>query len=305
MKHFIWLLCGIFLFGLLLGTLSACGANDFTPAAVVTTEKPASGPETDPAPEEPSEPEGQPGPEDASRPGGEDEARRAAYGKVLRDALFSGVLPNGESLDWLSAEDSVGNEFAVCDLNGDGEEELLLHWTDACMAGTADFVFRYDQGAVSQEFLEFAGVEFYTSGAAIAPWSHNQGWAGRFWPFNLYQYDPETKTYVELAAVDAWDLTCVEGDETLTAAFPRDVDIDGDGLVYYILTGDWYKESRVPSDGNLFGQLWGTDPVDGPDYENWLNASIGGGELIQLPLQKLTEENIAALAGDPAAESAG
>lgn len=283
MKQFIWMLCGIFLSGLLLGTLSACESGAPAPAE----------PDAAPAEEEEAPPAAVP----------EEESRRLAFGKVLWDALDKGVLPNGEGLDWTGAEAAEENAFAVCDLDGDGEEELLLRWINASTAGTADFVFRWEDGAVSQEFLEFAGTEFYANGAAKAPWSHNQGWAGRVWPFNLYQYDPETGSYREIGAVDAWDLSVTEGDETLDAAFPRDIDADGDGLVYYILTGDWYQRSRVPSDGILTGRLWETDPVDGTELENWLNFYTEGAEPLSLPLQSLSEENIAAL-GCPRPDSA-
>lgn len=285
MKHFIWMLCGIFISGLLLGTLSACGANDFAPVAVATA-KTAPPPEVE-VPAEPLE---------------EDTARRLAYGQVLWDALDKGTLPNGEGLDWIGPEEAAQNEFALCDLDGDGEEELLLRWTNAGTAGTADFVFRWEEGAVSEEFIEFAGTEFYPNGVAKAPWSHNQGWAGRFWPFNLYQYDSEIGTYRELGAVDAWDLEDTKGDETLAAAFPRDADADGDGLVYYILTGEWYNNPRTPPDGNLTGPLYGVDPVDGAALEDWLNAYTGGAEPLEIPLQDLNEANIAAL-GSPRPEA--
>ena len=51
MKHFIWMLCGIFLSGLLLGTLSACGADSHV-TAFVTTGQPSGG-EAESAPEAP------------------------------------------------------------------------------------------------------------------------------------------------------------------------------------------------------------------------------------------------------------
>lgn len=301
MKQFIWILCGIFLSGLLLGALSACGADQFGVTVMTTGGGQAEDAPEDSASEEdagsgeqtgsqytdacPASPE----PVEAVR------ARSAAYGEVLWNALLRGTLPDGENLDWLSAEDAAANEFAVCDVDGDGEEELLLRWTNACVAGTADFVFRYDSQRVSLEFQEFAGVEFYAGGAAKAPWSHNQGWAGRFWPYNLYQYNGETESYVDIGSVDAWDRSLFEDDEALSAAFPADADADGDGLVYYILTGEWYKNSRTPDGGNLDGTLWGVRPVDGPDMENWLSFHTGGTEPVQLPLQKLTEDNIAAL----------
>ncbi len=55
MKHFIWMLCGIFLSGLLLGTLSACGADSHV-TAFVTTGQPSGG-EAEPAQRAASAPE--------------------------------------------------------------------------------------------------------------------------------------------------------------------------------------------------------------------------------------------------------
>ena len=49
MKQFIWMLCGIFVSGLLLGTLSACGADQFS-TCVITTEKASPAQEAAPAP---------------------------------------------------------------------------------------------------------------------------------------------------------------------------------------------------------------------------------------------------------------
>ena len=311
MKHFIWMLCGIFISGLLLGSLSACGGTEHRAVIFATEGQPsdgeaASAERTDSTSGEPASaaeeiPEAPTGPTGTTDAAGtpasgtapdEDAARYLAYGQVLRDALLKGVLPDGENLDWTSAEAAEENQFAVYDLDGDGEEELLLRWTNAVMAGKSDFVFRYDGQGVSLDFQEFAGVQFYAGGAAKADWSHNQGWAGRVWPFNLYQYDGSTGTYKEIGAVDAWDRSLFEDDETLSAAFPQDADKDGDGLVYYILTGEWYNQNRVPSDGNLDGKLWGVDPVDGPDVDKWLESYTGGEYPIQLPLQKLTEEKI-------------
>ncbi len=103
MKHFIWMLCGIFISGLLLGTLSACGA----PSTQI-------GPEA----EEPAGP--------ATAPDG-DTARRAAYGKVLWDAYLQGVLPGGEALDWLNVESAA---------MADGPE--YLRWRDAYVGGAEE-----------------------------------------------------------------------------------------------------------------------------------------------------------------------
>jgi len=234
-------------------------------------------------------------PQDGAAVPDEETARRLAYANVLEDALFNGALPDGTKLDWTDAESAAENEFAIADVDGDGEEELVLLWTNASMAGMQGIVFGYRDGDVYEELSEFPGFTFYGSGTVTVDWSHNQGWAGRFWPYTLYQYTPEMGDYVQIGAVDAWDRSLFEDDEALSAAFPQEADADGDGLVYYILTGEWYANSRTPSDGNLDGRLWGIDPVDGPAMEDWLNACTGGTEPVQLPLQKLTEENIAGL----------
>lgn len=279
MKQFVWMLCGIFLAGLLLGTLSACGADQFS-TAVITTTKPA-------APEKEEEV-----PVDVRN---DDTARRLAYTRVLADALSDGVLPDGTELEWVSGEEAAKNQFALADVDGDGAEELIVYWSNACMAGMRGLVYGYDGEAVHLELSEFPALTFYAGGAVTADWSHNQGWANRFWPFNLYQYDAGTGAYEEIGAVDAWDCTATAGDETLAAIFPKDMDTDGDGLVYYILTGEWYKESRTPSGGSLDGRLWGTDPVDRAEVDAWLEGYTGGEEPIRLSFQDLTVENISDL----------
>lgn len=299
MKQFIWMLCGIFLSGLLLGTLSACGADQFS-TCVITTEKSSPAREASPAPAD--RPEDPPAPEDPPKPGAsvtaeEDEARMLAYGKALWDMYLLGLLPDGEALERTTdLGPAEGNRFAVADVNGDGEEELIVCWDQACMAGMRGLVYTYDYPERELRLIlsEFPGLTFYESGAVTADWSHNQGWAGRFWPCTLYQYSPERGTYESIASVDAWDLSCTEGDEALTAAFPRDADADGDGLVYYILTGEWYNKPHFSGDGS-FSQIWGADPVDRAALEDWLNTYTGGAEPLKIPYLPLEEVSIAAL----------
>ena len=129
MKQFIWMLCGIFVSGLLLGTLSACGADQFS-TCVITTEKASPAQEAAPPPAD--QPEDQPAPEDAPKPGAsitaeEDEARMLAYGKALWDMYLLGLRPDGEELE--RAADlgpAEGNRFAIADVNGDGAEPLEI-----------------------------------------------------------------------------------------------------------------------------------------------------------------------------------
>ena len=238
MKQFIWMLCGIFVSGLLVGTLSACGAEQYS-VCTITTEKPSAAQEESPAlgepPESGAEEPLEESPAPSPKPGAsitaeEDQARMLAYGKVLWDMYLLGLRPDGEELE--RATDlgpAEGNRFALVDLNGDGAEELIVCWAQACMAGMQGLVYTYDYPEEELRLVlsEFPALTFYENGTVTADWSHNQGRAGRFWPYTLYQYSPDSGVYEETGSVDAWDLECAGGDERLAAAFPDEADAGG------------------------------------------------------------------------------
>lgn len=296
MKRLIRMLEGIFLSGLLLGALGACGADQFGTVVMTTGQLSVSG--ARPASEEdvggPA-----PIPEDGGavpEPPAEEEARRLAYGKVLWDAYLKGVLPDGSELDSPGGGELLGpiegNKFALWDVDGDGAEELLLYWVNASMAGMRGIVFGFRDGAVYEELSEFPDLTFYDNGVVEAGWSHNQGWAGRIWPYTVYRFQPETGTYAEVGAVDAWDRAIT--DEDHPGWFPHEIDADGDGLIYFLLSGEWQWGSHTAPDGSVY-HTWTVDPVDGDAHERWRDSWSGGADAVEIPFQELTEETIAAL----------
>lgn len=317
MKQLIWILCGIFLSGLLLGSLSACGAGQASgvsvterPSSQETEEddKPNAAPAEETVPEEGAAPMDEKSGETA-RSGSAPQAgsaaldgetaRQMAFGKVLWDAYQQGVLPDGKELDRPGGSGTLsapieGNKFALCDVDGDGAEELLLSWTTASMAGTVGIVFGYAEEAVYEELTEFPSMRFYDNGAVEADWSHNQGWGGRFWPYTLYRYNYENGLYESVGSVDAWDRSCTE--ETYPDAFPTDIDADGDGLVFYINanSGAWNQRQYTTPGGDTY-YTWDIEPVDNAAHQAWLNSYTGGADMIDIHWQELTEENIEAL----------
>ncbi|MDE6641877.1 MAG: hypothetical protein K2K63_15290 [Acetatifactor sp.] len=212
----------------------------------------------------------------------EEETLRQAFGKVLWDIYQQGILPNGSTLDYTDMESAANNSFAVIDIDNDGQDELLLMWESASMAGMTEIIFGYEGGAVYMELAEFPSQTYYDNGIVEVAWSHNQGLAGTFWPFNVYCYDAKNDIYQSYGGVDAWDKNVAE-ENYKGVPFPADIDVDGDGIVYYIFPADWN------------GQYEDIPLVDGAEYEKWRNAYIAGAEKIEISLQKLTEENIAAL----------
>lgn len=180
---------------------------------------------------------------------------RAAFADALEGILEDHVLPDGTAL---AEGDLSADRFAVCDVDGDGGEELIwLHESDS-MAGQAAYVWGWaeDAGTLNVQLTEFPDLTFYQSGAVQAGWSHNQGKGGGFWPYTLYRYDGYRDCYTEAGSVDAWDRSQFPED------YPAASDTSGSGFVYYISTcGDFSWD----------------DPVDEAIYQGWRYPYVRGG----------------------------
>lgn len=210
-----------------------------------------------------------------------DELRKQEYISVLENIYLNHIFLDGTDYGFDDYYNISENQFAVYDIDQDGEKELLVHYITTNMAGMVEIIYDYDHdsGKVREEFLEFPALKCYDNGVIEAGWSHNQGLAGRFWPYTLYKYDKESDTYFQVAMVDAWDKTLSEKDYDGNS-FPDSVDVNGDGIVYYIMSDGKYEFRR---------------PVDGEEYNQWRNSYLGNAELINIPYQSLTEENIYAI----------
>lgn len=203
-----------------------------------------------------------------------------AYGKLLWNVYLSGILPFDDDLRpqdlYLGfPDDREENTFAICD----GADEPVLLWDYAgAYSGKFGLVYGYQGGAIHRELLEFPDLTFFENGIVTAGISHNQGNSGRFWPQELYRYDSDSDTHQYIGALSGWDQTIPPGAED----YPTDIDTDGDGMVYF--------HPDIPENPN------GTyPPVDGPEFEAWWNSFLDGTQSLELPLQKLTEETMAAL----------
>lgn len=178
-------------------------------------------------------------------------------------------------------ENLSSENFAICDVNGDGKNELIIQRNSTYVAGQVERVY----SANGNELLaEYPMTTYYDNGYVAAGWSHNQGVAGdKLWPYTLYRYDSSAGKYVQEAAVDGWDKsirdTYLSYDET-TIPFPEDVDKDGDGFVYYI----------IEEEGG-YAPVYG-EPMDYADYALWVARYLGTNR-VDVTYYPLTEKNIA------------
>lgn len=177
-------------------------------------------------------------------------------------------------------EDLSAERFAICDVNGDGRDELITQRNNTYMANQLERVYDED----GRELLaQYPFMTYYDNGYVTAGWSHNQGAAGdKLWPYTLCRYDSSEGKYVQEAAVDGWDKslrdTYLSYDETIIP-FPEDVDKDRDGFVYYIIT-----------EAGGYAPVYG-EPIDYADYALWAARYLGA-NVIDVPYYPLTEENI-------------
>lgn len=193
------------------------------------------------------------------------------YSAALEAMFSQNIWPDGKEIDeeeYKSRGDFSENQFAVCDVDNDGREELLLHVTTASMAGMFEGVYDYDPdtGKITEEFVVFPAVTYYDNGTLKSEWSHNQGRGAKLWPFTLYEYDPGTDTYIRRGSVDSWDKDFV------AEGFPAEYDTDGDGTVYFIYEDENLTDRKT---------------VDGEEYHQWLDAYLSGAEEIRIDWQDL------------------
>lgn len=181
-------------------------------------------------------------------------------------------------------------EFAVCDVNMDRELELIIHDEKIYVAGQRTEVFGYDPetGEVIEQGWGTASCRFYSNGTMQNDESHNQGWAGRFWPYTAYRYDETAKAYKEIAFVDAWDQELMEEvwkdiEEKAKPRYPREVDKEGAGFVYYIREAG--EDGGIDWDENV-------TPISQSAYDAWYQDIFGLAREIEVDYQPLTVANV-------------
>ncbi len=206
------------------------------------------------------------------------DAMLAAYTQVLEDFYYNHKDHTGQDLGYFENAGEDWNQFAVYDVDMDGQNELLVRYTASQIsAGQREYVLKYDEasGTITEELTEFPPVIYYDNGVIEAGWSHNHGRAGdALWPYTFWRYDPQTDTYQAGQMADAWEKELVE------YKFPDSADKDGDGVVYYII------EYGNPVD-------YSTDtPIDKSGYDEWREGILGGAEKLEIPFMPLTETNI-------------
>ena len=210
--------------------------------------------------------------------------RKNYYGGIVQAVKYGMEIEDGffiERADDYTADVDSGDDFsdryAICDIDADGIEELVISVRNTMTAAMLEIIYEFnpETDELKRELFAYPDATYYSNGAVQSPWSHNQGLAGDFYPFDLYAYDAALDSYTEVGSVDAWDKQSFPKDYNGNA-FPDELDLDGDGMLYYLMD----------SEGN------GNDTLhDGAEYQAWIQSYIGAAEQIEIPWESVANNH--------------
>lgn len=169
------------------------------------------------------------------------------YNNILLELMEKNTFPatDGIQCDGVPYE----NSFSVMDIDDDGKEELLINYANArSMAGMTLCIYDYnlESKEIYIEYMGFPSMSVYDNGYIKEEASHNHGRSNLndFWPYTLLKYNDKTDKYECIANIDAWQYQMNE-DIAPDPKFPREKDLDGDGIVYYDMTLDYYEPTNI------------------------------------------------------------
>ncbi len=198
--------------------------------------------------------------------------RYQAYIEVLSDIIEKQHWPDGSDV----LEDPMfggmyEDRFAICDVDKDDNEELLVEITTASMAGMRTRVFDYDRNSkqVIEQWTSLPGCTYYENGVVYVEHLHNQTFGVTIRPFSLFQYVSGQDTFEYVGEAYCQDR------EGSVDAFPDAEDLDGDGVIYYISDSNHEEKSATRE-----------------EYDAWLNSYLNGADEIYVPYENLFIDNV-------------
>ena len=206
---------------------------------------------------------------------------RDKYYETLFNLCYLQRWPDGTDCGFEGGGSSMAdNTFAILDVDGDGAEELVIKYFTSAMAWKCAKVYGFDEntGNFYEELWEFPfDITFYDNGIVTAGLSHNHGpVCDSLWPYTVWQYNEAFDSYELVCTVYGFDQKLAE--ELGIDTYPKEVDTDNYGTVYYIMREGIQDQA-----------------INRENYEKWYQETIGEAGKIEVPYQKMTDENIEAV----------
>lgn len=199
--------------------------------------------------------------------------------KTIHDKLYWPDLPGDNEITLFAPGTIEDEQFAILDVDGDGQEELLVSVSNTYSAGMCEVIYGYDSQTddVFVQARNYVAVTHYP-GMLKVDASHNHGYAGDvLWPYVVMNYDEGKDVYEDAFYVDAWSREITDYNPYEEMPYPDDIDTEQDGYVYLITENG---QKRI---------------LNRADYQRWEAALFAGKEPLTIPWQKITVDNIQAL----------
>ncbi|MBQ8116643.1 MAG: hypothetical protein IJ147_01045 [Lachnospiraceae bacterium] len=163
-----------------------------------------------------------------------------AYQNALSDLLTNTTLPDGQKTK------NPADYFTIQNVDGDETEELVLVWSTQSAFGNAYSIYKYDidTDQFHVKWDKSTSVKLYNKGTILIPVPVNYGLSSTdtFYPYGIYQYNPDKNTFDFQAYVDAWQKSYLPSDYDGNP-YPSNLDTENAGMVYcisYCKEGDDY-----------------------------------------------------------------
>lgn len=200
---------------------------------------------------------------------------KQTYQEVLENMYYDYEFPDWNYKNYTD----VSIEFAVCDIDSDGREELLVTFDNRA-------ILMYDHNADGNLIQQFSGYiksDFYENGAVRVYSAHNQTHSFEVHPFQMYKYNAETDSYYQCGSVRGIDKDVIDiinqqiedAGGTEFFEYPAEYDTSSSGTVYYIRSDD---DTEIT--------------LDVTEYNEYYGQFTENTDIIDIPFIELTEENI-------------
>lgn len=203
-----------------------------------------------------------------------------AYTAFIKYMIDNSVEPDGLGNFFESYPDTIArNMFAVFDIDGDGDEELIIDWTNPdAMAGYTSFVLRYDLDTKEWvDELEGGGaLTVFDNGVIFVGAAHNQGY-GELWPYTILKYNSSNDMFEYYGSVDSEDKELVIDSMGDDSYYHYEYDPTGCGTVYMF-------------DAKELGYEWGYYSKE--QFEELQNTLVGNASIIEIDFKYINKENL-------------
>lgn len=95
----------------------------------------------------------------------------AAFANAIENYCRNGTFPDGQSGDIPSRI-----SYAVCDIDGDGQDELIMQDTRTITASMTERIYHYENGVFREILCEYPSLTYYDNGIIQAEYPTIRAW---------------------------------------------------------------------------------------------------------------------------------